>query len=95
MSDFQKTLCKITGDVCYKTKLENGLTLYIAPNETTTYHAVFYTNFGSADSVFEKDGKVWWRCRNCGYICEAEKAPIECPACAHAQAHFELLAEKW
>lgn len=58
MSDFQKTLCKITGDVCYKTKLENGLTLYIAPNETTTYHAVFYTNFGSADSVFEKDGKI-------------------------------------
>ena len=46
-------------------------------------------------TVFEKDGKVWWRCRNCGYICEAEKAPIECPACAHAQAHFELLAENW
>lgn len=46
-------------------------------------------------TVFEKDGKVWWRCRNCGYICEARKAPLECPACAHPQAHFELLAENW
>ena len=45
--------------------------------------------------VFKKDGKVWWRCRNCGFICEAAKAPLECPACAHPQAHFELLAENW
>lgn len=46
-------------------------------------------------TVFEKDGVVWWRCRNCGYVCEAKVAPVECPACAHAQAHFELLAENW
>lgn len=46
-------------------------------------------------TVFEKEGKVWWRCRNCGYVCEAKAAPIECPACAHAQAHFEVLAENW
>ena len=46
-------------------------------------------------TVFKKDGKVWWRCRNCGYICEASAAPTLCPACAHPQAHFELLAENW
>ncbi len=46
-------------------------------------------------TVFKKDGKVWWRCRNCGFICEASEAPIVCPACAHPQAHFELLAENW
>ncbi|MCR5183341.1 MAG: rubrerythrin family protein [Opitutales bacterium] len=45
--------------------------------------------------VFKKDGKVWWRCRNCGYICEASEAPVLCPACAHPQAHFELLGENW
>lgn len=45
--------------------------------------------------VFKKDGKVWWRCRNCGYICEASEAPLECPACAHEQAHFELLGENY
>ncbi len=45
--------------------------------------------------VFKKDGKVVWRCRNCGYIHEAVEAPGMCPACAHPQAHFEVLAENW
>ncbi len=45
--------------------------------------------------VFKKDGKIWWRCRNCGFICEASEAPIKCPACDHPQAHFEVLAENW
>ena len=41
--------------------------------------------------VFERDGKLYWQCRNCGYICELEKAPKVCPVCAHPQAYFELL----
>ena len=45
--------------------------------------------------VFKKDGMVMWRCLNCGYIHEAEDAPLMCPACAHPQAHFEVLAENW
>ena len=45
--------------------------------------------------VFKKDGKVMWRCRNCGYLHEAEEAPAMCPACAHPQAHFEVLGENW
>lgn len=45
--------------------------------------------------VFKKNGKVVWRCRNCGFIHEAEEAPKMCPACAHPQAHFEVLAENW
>jgi rubrerythrin len=45
--------------------------------------------------VFKRAGKVVWRCRNCGYIHEAEEAPKACPACAHPQAHFELLGENW
>ena len=48
-----------------------------------------------AGTVFKKEKKVVWRCRNCGYLHEGEKAPRECPACAHPQAHFELLAENW
>ena len=48
-----------------------------------------------AGTVFKKDKKVVWRCRNCGYIHEGEEAPKACPACAHPQAHFELLAENW
>ncbi|WP_372795196.1 rubrerythrin [Pontiella sp.] len=45
--------------------------------------------------VFKKDGKVVWRCLNCGFIHEAEEAPKMCPACAHPQAHFEVLGENW
>jgi rubrerythrin len=46
-----------------------------------------------AGRVFKRDGKVTWRCRNCGYIHEGSEAPEECPACAHPQAYFELLCE--
>jgi rubrerythrin len=48
-----------------------------------------------AGTVFKKKEKVVWRCRNCGYLHEGEEAPGVCPACAHPQAHFELLAENW
>ena len=36
-----------------------------------------------------------WKCGNCGYIHKGAKAPEECPACAHAQAYFELLCEAY
>lgn len=45
--------------------------------------------------VFKRDTPVTWRCRNCGYLHTAEEAPGACPACAHPQAHFELLGENW
>jgi len=45
--------------------------------------------------VFKRGNRVVWRCRNCGYLHEAEAAPELCPACLHKQAHFELLAENW
>jgi len=48
-----------------------------------------------AGSVFSKDAPVVWRCRNCGYLHQGKQAPGVCPACAHPQAHFELLAENW
>ena len=48
-----------------------------------------------AGRVFKRDEKVVWRCRNCGYLHEGREAPQLCPACAHAQAHFELLGENW
>ncbi len=46
-------------------------------------------------TVFKKDSSVVWRCRNCGYLYEGPEAPPTCPACAHPQAHYELLAENW
>jgi len=46
-------------------------------------------------TVFAKDEAVVWTCQNCGYVHEGSEAPAGCPACAHPQAYFELLAENW
>jgi len=48
-----------------------------------------------AGRVFKRDEPVVWRCRNCGYLHEENEAPELCPACAHPQAHFELLGENY
>jgi rubrerythrin len=45
--------------------------------------------------VFKRDREVVWRCMNCGYLHKGKDAPAECPACAHPQAHYELLGENW
>ncbi|MCK5767169.1 MAG: rubrerythrin family protein [Candidatus Atribacteria bacterium] len=47
------------------------------------------------DEVFRRDGKVYWKCRNCGYIHEGTEAPKLCPVCSHPKAYFELLAENY
>ena len=44
---------------------------------------------------FRRDGKIWWQCRNCGFIIEAEDAPKACPACLHPQAYFEPMKENY
>jgi len=45
--------------------------------------------------VFKRNGKVVWRCINCGYLHEGEDAPKACPACLHPQEYFELLGENY
>ncbi|MDY6910924.1 MAG: rubrerythrin family protein [Chloroflexota bacterium] len=45
--------------------------------------------------VFKKDTVVKWKCRNCGYVHEGAEAPGECPACAHPQSYYEILAENY
>ncbi len=46
-------------------------------------------------TIFLKDGKVWWKCRNCGYVYEAEKALETCPACLHPKSYMELMEENF
>ncbi|MFA5127662.1 MAG: rubrerythrin family protein [Patescibacteria group bacterium] len=48
-----------------------------------------------AGKVFVKDGKMIWKCRNCGYLHEGDKAPDVCPSCLHPQAYFELWCENY
>ncbi len=40
--------------------------------------------------VFEREGVIVWKCRNCGYLHEGKKAPKTCPACLHPQSYFEI-----
>lgn len=48
-----------------------------------------YANLESG-YVFERDGVIVWKCRNCGYLHEGKKAPKSCPACLHPQSYFEI-----
>lgn len=47
------------------------------------------------DATFKGDAPLGWKCRNCGYIHEAEDAPEICPVCAHPRAYFERKAENY
>ena len=49
----------------------------------------------SEDKVFMKDGKVWWKCINCGYVYESEKARELCPACQHPTAYMQVREENY
>ena len=40
--------------------------------------------------VFQREGKVIWKCRVCGFLHESERPPKKCPACEAPQAFFEL-----
>lgn len=49
----------------------------------------------SEDKVFIKDGKVWWKCINCGYIYESEKALEKCPACLHPKSYMQVKEDNY
>lgn len=45
--------------------------------------------------VFKRDGKIVWRCINCGFVHEGMEPPKVCPACLHPQAYYEIRGENW
>ena len=46
-------------------------------------------------TVFKKDNKETWICRNCGYHHDGAEAPEQCPACLHPKSYFELMSENY
>ena len=48
-----------------------------------------------AGCVIVKDGKVWWKCLNCGYVYESEKALESCPACLHPKAFMQVREDNY
>ena len=49
----------------------------------------------SEDKVFVKDGKVWWKCLNCGYVYESLKAMESCPACLHPKSYMQVREDNY
>ena len=49
----------------------------------------------SEDKVFMKDGKVWWKCLNCGYVYESEEALDVCPACLHPKSYMQVREDNY
>ncbi len=47
------------------------------------------------NKVFERDDKVFWYCRKCGYVHFGTKALKNCPACLHPTSYFELFAQNY
>lgn len=47
------------------------------------------------NTIFEKDGEVYWICQNCGHIHKGKVAPKVCPVCAHPQAFFQVRSENY
>jgi rubrerythrin len=85
-----------------KTALDEGcndiadifMAIAVAERQHEKQYNVLTANI-EAGKVFKKDKEVVWRCRNCGYLHRGTEALDECPACAHAKAHFELLGENY
>lgn len=46
-------------------------------------------------TVFKKSKKVWWVCRECGYVYFDTQAPKKCPSCDHPQAFYQVLYERY
>jgi len=59
-----------------------------------TRYKKLLTNIEDGKS-FKKNGKVYWKCRNCGYIHEGTDAVKVCPVCRHSQAYFEVWDENY
>jgi rubrerythrin len=85
-----------------KTAMEEGFkniaSIFMAIAVAEKQHEKRYRDLAAnieAGRVFKRDEEVTWRCRNCGYLHEGTEAVDECPACAHKQAHFELLGENY
>ena len=48
-----------------------------------------------AGTVFKKDRKVEWVCRECGYVHVGEEPPQRCPACDHERAYYQLKCDEY
>jgi len=46
-------------------------------------------------TVFKKAEKVWWVCRECGYVHFGEQPPEKCPSCDHERSFYQIKCEEY
>ncbi len=46
-------------------------------------------------TVFKKDKKVWWICRECGYAHFGKEPPEKCPSCDHPKSFYQIKCEEY
>jgi len=46
-------------------------------------------------TVFKKAEKVWWVCRECGYVHFGEQPPERCPSCDHERSFYQIKCEEY
>ena len=49
-----------------------------------------YLDMLESGTLFKRENKVMWRCKNCGHIHHGESAPETCPLCNHSKVFFKV-----
>lgn len=91
-------LYKEAGEVARQEGFQEIANVFCEIAEVEEQHEIRYRKLlknVKENKVFKKDAVVRWKCRNCGYVHEGIEAPKRCPACAHPQSYYELLAENY
>ncbi len=47
------------------------------------------------ETLFKKEEKVWWVCRECGYYLLSTEPPEKCPSCDHPKGFYEVKCEEY
>lgn len=47
------------------------------------------------ETVFKKEEKTFWVCRECGYMYEGTEPPANCPLCGKPHAFYQVKAEEY
>ncbi len=76
-------------------KVSNAFKLIATVEEHHEKRYLKLLNNLEKNRVFEKEEKVYWVCRKCGYIHFGTKALQNCPACQHPMGYFEVSAENY
>lgn len=41
------------------------------------------------NKLLQRDKKIQWKCRECGYLHEGNEPPEKCPLCGHSKEYYE------